>query len=286
MIVQFVPDALTEERINVGVIAFDKQAVECRFLSNWQRVRCFAGEEIEFLKDFAHEITKQLSGTSPLDLGAGKDLGQGRALTPELLIRMSRDWAGAIQFTTPKSSTRSRATVLNWAASRLLIDPHAPKTLKSVTDSEMRNNVLKIVQRQAKQFLLPESADSLLHTDYAWRGKLEEHIFKAALANGHNLAGFDAISMNNPARGIIQASRIKWALSDIRQDDKETPLIVAVHPPKEDLSEYRTLLKTIKDLRGEAIPEDEAEGRIAEIFAQVIPSSQRKPVNAAQVRLS
>ena len=285
MIVQFVPDALTEERINVGVIVFDEQAVECHFLSNWSRVRCFAGEEIEFLRDFAHDTTKALSGTSALDLGAGKDMGRGRAFTPDLLNRISKEWAGAIQLTPPKSSPRSRTSVLEWATNRFLVDPHAPKTLKSITDSKMRNNVLRIVQRQARRFLLPESAESMIHTDYVWRGKLEEHIFKVALANGHSLAGFDAISMNNPARGIVQASRIKWALSDIRQQDKETPLVVAVHPPKEDLGEYRTLLKTIRDLRGEAVPEDEAEGRIAEIFAQVVPSSQKRPIDAPQIRL-
>lgn len=275
MIVQFVPDPITGERINIGVIAFDDQSIECRFLNNWNRVKCFAGGDFEFLKDFAETTEKSLAGTSPLDLGLDKDLGQGRAFTPELLARMSSEWAGSIQLTPPKLSPRPRQVVLDWAASRLLTDSKSPRIMRHIADGEMRNRILKIVQHQAKNILLPDMAATLLHTDYLWKGNLEEHTFKAALANGKNLAGFDAISMDNPTRGIVQASRLKWALSDIRKRDKETPLVVTIFPPKEDLSEYRSLMKTIKDLDGDPVPYDEAEGKIADVFNAVVPEQYR-----------
>src|ERR1051326_27145 len=54
-VVRYVPNPLTDERINVGVIAFDERKVLTRFLDRWNRVRHFADQDIEFLRHFAAE---------------------------------------------------------------------------------------------------------------------------------------------------------------------------------------------------------------------------------------
>ena len=38
-VVQYVPNPMSGERVNVGVIAFDGHAVRTRFLRNWTRAR-------------------------------------------------------------------------------------------------------------------------------------------------------------------------------------------------------------------------------------------------------
>lgn len=60
-IIQYVPDAIANERINIGVLAFDDQVVRVKFLAKWNRVVHFApSADISFLK----AITAQLQVTA------------------------------------------------------------------------------------------------------------------------------------------------------------------------------------------------------------------------------
>jgi len=45
-IVQYVPNPIADQRINIGVLAFDDNRVCVRFLSNWERVKRFGMEDI------------------------------------------------------------------------------------------------------------------------------------------------------------------------------------------------------------------------------------------------
>ncbi len=42
-VVQYVPDPVTDERVNIGVIVAAEDTVQSRFLSNWRRVKQFGG---------------------------------------------------------------------------------------------------------------------------------------------------------------------------------------------------------------------------------------------------
>jgi hypothetical protein len=55
-VIHYVPNLIADERINIGVIAFNNNVVRIRFVKNSQRVRHFGMEEIDFLKDFAHRM--------------------------------------------------------------------------------------------------------------------------------------------------------------------------------------------------------------------------------------
>lgn len=53
-VIQYVPDAIANERINIGVLVFDEQVVRVKFLSKWNRVVHFApNSDISFLMDFS-----------------------------------------------------------------------------------------------------------------------------------------------------------------------------------------------------------------------------------------
>lgn len=43
-VIQYLPDFVREERINVGIVVWDKEDVIVRLLSNWDRVRLFSGD--------------------------------------------------------------------------------------------------------------------------------------------------------------------------------------------------------------------------------------------------
>jgi hypothetical protein len=56
IIVQYVPDPIIDERINIGVLVLGDGQVRSRSLKNWNRVRHFAEKDIGFLKDFVKEV--------------------------------------------------------------------------------------------------------------------------------------------------------------------------------------------------------------------------------------
>ena len=96
-IVQYVPDPITDERINVGVIVTgDGGGVRVRFLSHWQRARQFGLSDVSFIQEFARAI----------EMRQGElDLSQTQWSEP-VLRRLSSEWVRSIQFTEPRASLK------------------------------------------------------------------------------------------------------------------------------------------------------------------------------------
>src|SRR3954466_11346660 len=100
-VVQYLPDPLTGERSNIGVIAFNGLHVRCRFLRDWHRVRQFGGTDVGFLLDFADRL-KDSEGQLAL---TGMDLRtQPFQLDEDAIRRMAGSWSNSIQFSEPKAS--------------------------------------------------------------------------------------------------------------------------------------------------------------------------------------
>ncbi len=62
-IIQYVPNPIADERINIGIVAFNDQLVKTRFVKSWKRVRCFATDEsdIDYLQEFTANMQKLAS---------------------------------------------------------------------------------------------------------------------------------------------------------------------------------------------------------------------------------
>jgi hypothetical protein len=91
-VVQYVPDVLADERINVGVVAWGDGRVRVRWLRDWERVRLFAGHDVSNLaRDLARE-------------GAG--------WTEEQVVRQAGRSGSVVQFTGPRPSIRNPDQVL------------------------------------------------------------------------------------------------------------------------------------------------------------------------------
>lgn len=65
-VVQYVPDPVTDERVNIGVIAFDRGVVRSRFLRNWRRIQQFGSENLAFIKEFVQRVLRSSSLEVPL----------------------------------------------------------------------------------------------------------------------------------------------------------------------------------------------------------------------------
>src|ERR1700712_1684377 len=114
-VIQFVPDPIAGERINIGVIAFDKYRVVVRFLKQWERVKRFANDDVQFLQDFADNC---ISAVSPnLLLPTSERFPR---LDESKIIEMAHGWKNSIQLTEPRGSTKVADDLLSEIASRFL----------------------------------------------------------------------------------------------------------------------------------------------------------------------
>src|ERR1700737_3502926 len=101
-IVQYLPDPTIDERINVGVIAFDERNVRVKFLDNWKRVRHFGGRDISFLLDFAKSVQQTASIQMQLP-----DFANMESLDRSFIHKMADNWINSIQVTQPRASLLS-----------------------------------------------------------------------------------------------------------------------------------------------------------------------------------
>ncbi len=114
-VIQYVPDPIANERINIGVVAFDNNTVLTKFVKKWERVRNFGGEEISFLKDFAHRME---NGAKDGLLFPGDE--PNGVPNQERLLKIAQGWMNSIQFTEPRGSLNTVNDLLEDIASTYL----------------------------------------------------------------------------------------------------------------------------------------------------------------------
>src|SRR5262249_30638269 len=155
------PDPVRDERLNVGVIVFGDGQVRSRFVENWNRVRAFGEENIEFLRSFARHADQ---------------------LTEEKVREVVGSWHSSIQLTPTAGSLLSLGDLLVDAASRSLRDS-SPQARQYRTRRQAvaltRNTV-----RQAVRALLGARAERLVKNDLPLTGPRGEHEFDVGGRNG------------------------------------------------------------------------------------------------------
>ncbi|MDF5731018.1 MAG: DUF3037 domain-containing protein [Rhizonema sp. PD38] len=117
-IIQYVPDPIADERINIGVVVFNEDAVQTRFLTNWERVRLFGMEDIYFLKDFADRLHK-----AALDNLMFSGDEHSKIPNHERLRAIAQGWMNSIQFTEPRGSLDTLDSLLEDTVNTYLREP-------------------------------------------------------------------------------------------------------------------------------------------------------------------
>lgn len=98
--IQYVPNPISNERINIGVITFDDYNIKTHWLSDWDRVRSFSfnnEEHINFLKDFISQMERVTA--KGLLFPEDQPSNQPRY---KRLQKMVSNESNCIQFTQPK----------------------------------------------------------------------------------------------------------------------------------------------------------------------------------------
>ncbi len=257
-IVQYVPNPIADERINIGVVAFDDNDVRVQFVNNWGRVRNFGGEDINFLRDFAKRMNKAAEegllfpGDQPND-------------TPkhERLKKIARGWMNSIQFTEPRGSLEDVESLLEDIAQTYLVNVFSAKTKRNrqdaarITTSIIRNTLLSYNDRPVLK--------EMLHNDFLVKGSYKEHKFDAVVANGQTYFAAHGISFEVDIPESLQDS-ISWMISDVKKVDSKLPIGIVALPPKQGWQDYEKLnemyqktIATYRSLGAEVLQENEVQ---------------------------
>ena len=238
-VVQYVPDPVADERMNIGVIAYDEHGVHSRFLSRWDRVESFGGEDVSFLKDFAAEVARSGSaGQLPLAMGR-------RTIDASIIEKIVVNWRNSIQLTDPRSATIRAEDLLRSVSDRFLRAP-APRKPR-VAD---RRRAAKLGFEALRKQVPLES----IERGERLPGRYTTHEFEIVVRNGSVVEAARALSFEVSEAKVLQdqIDAAAWAIEDLRGvsgEQGELPeLSVLAIPPRTSSKTYnsaRDLLTTL-----------------------------------------
>jgi hypothetical protein len=252
-IIQYVPNPITDERINIGVVAFTDHDVRVQFLVNWERVHNFGMENIDFLKDFAERMKETASRGLVFPGDEESEIPKHERLT-----KIARGWMNSIQFTEPRPSLAPVDKLLHDIVQDFLVEPHnslintdkiykykeisinSSIQLLSISTPRNRQQAARVatssVKEAFKNWLGQENKEqfkTLIKQKYEFDGKREKFEFDVAVANGSPYLLAQGLSFEiNPQKNSLKA--LSWSIENVKKYNQDLPIAVITLPPKEE----------------------------------------------------
>lgn len=216
-VVQYVPNPLNGESINIGVIGWSDQAAVVQFVKNFARARQFGGKEIGFLRGLSKELIATVKSRNV-------DLFESDSFNKEELEKMILNWGGCIQFTSPRGSLEPVEQVVQSAASLFLVEPRLRRRI-----GRSKAQAVSIAYKHVREAVLkyrPKDTEKLIHKREVVQGSLEPHKFDVVLKNGHLVGALNALSFEAKSSGDWQreVDSLAWSIDDVRKNDKSLPV--------------------------------------------------------------
>lgn len=251
-VVQYLPDPRTDERINIGVVAFAEDQVGATFLENWERVSRFADEDISFLKDFAEELTTSVENEDQIEL----EPFEGGPLSGDLIMKIANGWKNSIQLTAPRASLREVPETLEFVSDKFLRDP--PRRQRS----RGRRTAAKLTAgavRTALEERLGAQGAQMLRRDYSVRGQHDDHSFDIAVVNGGPDLLAHAISFEIKQSKSLDrmVDATLWAIDDVKTRDPDFPVGMTALPPQEESEIFEHAREVVTGLGADFVIEDD-----------------------------
>lgn len=272
-IVQYVPNPIADERINIGVVAFDDNDVRVQFLNNWSRVQAFGREDIHFLRDFA----KRMNFAASEGLLFPGDEPDG---TPkhERLKKIARGWMNSIQFTEPRGSLDNVESLLEDIAQTYLVNIFYPKTKRNRQDAARITT--SIIRKALISYDDKPAIKEMFKNDFPVKGSHKEHKFDAVVANGKPYFAAHGISFEVHIPESLQDS-ISWMISDVKKSDPTLPIGIVALPPKQEWPDYeklnkmyQTTISTYRSLGAEVLEENQVQPWASHTLDELVARSE------------
>lgn len=254
-IIQYVPDPVTDERMNIGLVVIDGEhrVAAMRFLRHWRRARTFGDEDPKFLQEFVKS----------LEIRQRELLGLGKVWTAEDVTRAVKNWHHSIQFTEFRASLQQPDELADDLAARFLREP----MMQAAQEYMVRTDVLKLGARHLRQALRSRfgvSGAALVKTRYSLAGRLSTHHFDLVAGNGQPQFAAQAVSLAISDQRQIEKdiNSAGWSIQDVKERDDQFPAaIIAIIPSSESVLDGERqqnvdrLTSVAKDLNVPVIPE-------------------------------
>src|SRR6266850_2314066 len=221
-VVQYVPDPIADERINIGVIVIDGDEVLFRFLARWHRVKQFGAKDLRFLRDFAKGVELQHT-----NFGTPQN-----RWTVDTLKRLS-GWTGSIQLTEPRASLNGGVPLLEEVVSQFLKDEVSAERVH-LSRADAITLSVRAVRVALRDRFGPHASD-YLKTRFPLQGQLSPHHFDLVAGNGHPFFAAQALSLQLVDQRTLERdiNAAGWALEDIQARNAQFPIALLAVPPIE-----------------------------------------------------
>lgn len=262
-VIQYVPDPIADERINIGVLAFDDQNVRVEFLHHWERVRCFSKTDTSFLHDFA----KQMKESAESGLLFPSDKANNEIPPHERLECFALESMNSIQFTQPRASLRDVESLIENVTAKFLVDK--PKVKSNGRDRQYAARITTSKIRGA--FNEYFSANNKKWKDYFKHdlsGQKGKHEFDVVVANGTPHLAAHGISFEVQVNQLLIDS-VYWRVGDIKEQMPDFPIAVIALPPKHEFLDrqdrkrlenlYQKSTEILRGMNTEVLDESEVE---------------------------
>ena len=262
--IQYVPDPITGERINVGVVAIDPTGCKFQFTHDWKRASAFGGENIDFLREFADEA-----------LSTGENwFTLMEESSAESLSRALGRWHNKIQFSAPMPSIKNRDDLLADVAPRLLhIElPSEEKAARHVGRGRERAVTLATKSLgAAMREKFGRVPRGLVKRDLTLKGKIESYPLDVGLQNGALYGGAFALSFEtgSPKSHQRETDGIAFALDDLMKEQPDTNLAVIVLPPNPVTASYQRAEHVFKSIRATMLVERQLSNWAAYLVSKI-----------------
>jgi hypothetical protein len=260
-VIQYEPSAISGERINIGVIAFDNQNARVNFLGQWQRVKSFAGEDVEFLKELAEEFRQLASDQLALP---GTEVGP--RLNEELIAEVTSAWANSVKITPPRTSLKPVNELLQQATKQFLRTPTHEE--KAYRDRRSAASIAKVTIRNAlEEQVGRDGVEKYYHPLREITGKFAPHEFDVVIANGSPKVAVQGVSFELPEATLLDqyVNAVAFQVFDINQAHPKLKIGILVLPPASKSHDrakriYQRATNTYRGLKAEVFEEGDAEG--------------------------
>ena len=264
-VIQYLPDPVTDERINFGVLAFDDPGeVHARFVRNWGRVESFGGADTGFLRSFARDVQEAASAQTALALSGATQLDY------EGLLRAVGNWQNSIQFTSLRASTLSVGELVDEVAKRFLRERVAQPRKGRDRRAATRAAILGL--EEGLRALGSRRPEKYVKRNEVVAGSLDEHAFDVALTNGEAQLGVLSMSFEsgqNVSDLMRQISANAWTIDDVKSSSADFPISVVTLPPRSRTKTYDHALDLFKNLDAQVVEEPDIEAWAAEVAAEM-----------------
>lgn len=266
-VVRFVPSALAEEFINIGVLTFGDGIVRGKFLDDWGRVERFADpRKLANAQAFQDWVLESMLPEGPSDRRL-------RPMSEETLKRIASQWGGSVQLSEPRGSLLEPDALLEDIATTFLIEP-PPSQLPVGTRRPSEKVALRHLAKDAlARAFATAGHDFQVKTRSPLSAAVRPRVFDVVVANGSPRCAAECFnfSVANPKSVLERLDAAAFAIEDARKKNRQLQAGFVSSLPDDDAQEaYAQAEATCAQVGIEFVPESRIPAWSEEVAAAVL----------------